>query len=211
MEREYCVYMHTSPNGKRYVGITCRDPEKRWYKGLGYVGNEHFYRAIKKYGWSNFEHVILEKGLSREQASLTEKELIKKYKSNDEKYGYNIAEGGFGGGHPTSEETKKKISEANKGRPCPEHQKHTLSELNKGKIPTNLASNHQKRQKRVDQFDAEWNYIASFPSIRIAGKECGLPENSIRLCCIGTYKTSGGYKWRFSDMRNGENETGGAA
>ena len=30
-ERFFKVYMHTSPNGKRYIGITRQEnPEKRW-------------------------------------------------------------------------------------------------------------------------------------------------------------------------------------
>lgn len=29
----YKVYMHTLPNGKRYVGITKQEPEKRWLNG----------------------------------------------------------------------------------------------------------------------------------------------------------------------------------
>ena len=35
MEREYSVYCHTFPNGKRYVGISS-DCEKRWRNGKGY-------------------------------------------------------------------------------------------------------------------------------------------------------------------------------
>ena len=36
----YCVYIHTSPSGKMYVGQTCVEPEKRWGKdGSGYFEN----------------------------------------------------------------------------------------------------------------------------------------------------------------------------
>jgi len=198
MEKEYCVYCHISPSGKRYIGITCQRLNDRWCNGKGYEYNEHFARAIKKYGWDAFQHIVLFEGLSREQASLIERKLIKQYKSNDGRYGYNIADGGFDGGHPTTEETKRKISEAKKGKPCPEHQKKWLSEINKGIIPTNLDAVHAKNQKPVDQLDINGNYIASFPSIRIAGIECNASENSIGLCCRGVYKTAGGYKWRFS-------------
>ena len=32
-EKCFTVYMHTSPNGKRYIGITSKNPpEKRWRK-----------------------------------------------------------------------------------------------------------------------------------------------------------------------------------
>ena len=44
------VYIHTSPNGKVYIGITSRDAEKRWNNGHNYKPNKHFYSAIQKYG-----------------------------------------------------------------------------------------------------------------------------------------------------------------
>lgn len=51
--------MHISPSNKRYIGITSQKPEIRWANGKGYSYNKHFYRAIQKYGWDNFEHRIL--------------------------------------------------------------------------------------------------------------------------------------------------------
>ena len=38
----YFVYVHSCPNGKKYVGITRQIPKKRWNNGYGYVKNEHF-------------------------------------------------------------------------------------------------------------------------------------------------------------------------
>ena len=32
----YTVYMHVSPSGKRYIGITGQDVKKRWGNGIGY-------------------------------------------------------------------------------------------------------------------------------------------------------------------------------
>lgn len=32
----YSVYKYTAPNGKVYIGITGKDPEKRWLNGRGY-------------------------------------------------------------------------------------------------------------------------------------------------------------------------------
>ena len=106
----YTVYMHTCPNGKKYIGITQRNPEQRWARGSGYYSNKHFYNAIKKYGWDNIEHIILFENLTKEEAESKEIKLIKKYKSNFNEFGYNIENGGSSIGKH-SEETKKKISE----------------------------------------------------------------------------------------------------
>ena len=46
-EKKWCVYMHTNKiNGKKYVGITCKIPRKRWENGKGYKG-QRFYLAIE--------------------------------------------------------------------------------------------------------------------------------------------------------------------
>ena len=117
IKKTYCVYKHTSPSEKVYIGITCQKPEKRWNNGNGYKHNEYFWRAIQKYGWDNFEHEILFSDLSKEEAQVKEKNLINKYKSNIPEFGYNISSGGEARtGVKLSEDAKKKISEANKGR-----------------------------------------------------------------------------------------------
>lgn len=98
----YSVYKHTSPCGKVYIGITKQKPKYRWGRESGYRTNEHFKRAIEKYGWDSFEHEIILDGLSEKEACEIEKELIAKYRSTDEKYGYNHSTGGdntFAGSH----------------------------------------------------------------------------------------------------------------
>lgn len=87
---KYVIYKHTTPSGKVYIGITSQNVNRRWRNdGSGY-NLQMFYRAIKKYGWNNIKHEILIKGLTREEAEQKEIELIKQYKSNNPKFGYNI-------------------------------------------------------------------------------------------------------------------------
>lgn len=90
----YCVYMHTCPNGKKYIGITSIAPHRRWENGSGYAYNEHFHRAIQKYGWENIRHEILFDDLTREEAEQKEIELISLHKSNISEFGYNHSTGG---------------------------------------------------------------------------------------------------------------------
>lgn len=91
----YIVYMHTCPNGKTYVGITQQEAKRRWNNGRGYIGNEYFTRAIKKYGWANIKHEILFENLTKQEAAEKEIELIAMNKSDDRRYGYNQNKGGF--------------------------------------------------------------------------------------------------------------------
>ena len=105
----YCVYKHTSPNGKVYIGITKQYPLNRWHNGYGYRSNPYFFKAIIKYGWDNFKHEILFDGLTKLEAESKEIELIAKYKSNHYLYGYNLDNGGNCIGS-FSEEHKRKIS-----------------------------------------------------------------------------------------------------
>ena len=113
LDKNYCVYRHTAPNGKVYIGLTCQEPEKRWLNGKGYRDNIHFSRAIEKYGWKNIRHEIVYDGLTRAEASYFEAKLIAESKSNVSDYGYNLTTGGEIGFKYT-EESLKKLSDAHK-------------------------------------------------------------------------------------------------
>ena len=116
VENNYTVYMHKNKiNGKIYIGITKRKPQYRWNNGKGY-DNQYFKRAIKKYGFDNFEHIILCENLTQKQAEQKEIEYIAYYKSSERDFGYNISKGGMvNNGVPCKDVTKQKISKANKG------------------------------------------------------------------------------------------------
>lgn len=85
----WTVYAHIAPNGKMYVGITKRDPIKRWESGWGYRTSQHFFRAIKKYGWDNFQHEIIASGLTEDEAKNMEILLINKLDLTNPNIGYN--------------------------------------------------------------------------------------------------------------------------
>lgn len=109
---EYTVYLHISPNGKRYYGITMQDVNRRWQNGNGYRNNKHFANAIQKYGWDNFQHIIVARELSEEEAKWLEIELIKEFDTTNRDKGYNISLGGeSSNGYHHTEETRKKMRE----------------------------------------------------------------------------------------------------
>lgn len=125
-------------NEKMYIGITSRRPEVRWgNNGSQYTStrNPCFYNAIKKYGWDNFEHIILFENLTEQEAKSKERELIAEYHTcvyDDNKMGYNMTFGGEGLlGHVASEETRRKMSECRLGEKNAFYGKHHTKESKK--------------------------------------------------------------------------------
>lgn len=90
-DREFCVYRHTFPNGKVYIGIT-NNPDKRWDDGFGYQAQPKVFRPIVKYGWDNIKHEILMTGLSQADARIEERRLIKEACLNGKDSVYNTHE-----------------------------------------------------------------------------------------------------------------------
>lgn len=116
--KKFVLYVHISPNGKKYYGITSMKTSKRWGRGTGYKKQPYFYHAIQKYGWDNFEHVILFGNLTKEEACQKEIEYIAKDKTNDVRYGYNMSSGGEV--NDMSDIGKQKLSNDRKGVRYPE-------------------------------------------------------------------------------------------
>lgn len=119
MEDRYTLYKHTNLiNGKVYIGLTKNTIEERAKKdGKAYRQCTYFWNAIQKYGWNNFSHEVIADCLPKKQASFYEKTLIKLYRANDRRYGYNIQKGGLHAGGMSPEGFERFISastEANK-------------------------------------------------------------------------------------------------
>lgn len=141
---KYCVYKHTSPSGKMYIGVTCQRPGRRWRAdGSGYRQNEKFTNAIKKYGWDNFKHEVLFDGIEKDEALRIEKELIQKYDTY--RNGYNSSLGGDYGGY--TDEVKAKISSSvSKLWEDEEYRKH-MSEAHKGQSRTGWHHTEEAKRK----------------------------------------------------------------
>ena len=218
----YCVYKHTFPNGKVYIGITCMKPEHRWKKnGKGYLEkkNDNYCQplmayAVLKYGWKNVKHEILFENLTKEEAEQKEIELISYYKSNQKEYGYNISNGGNCiGTH--SDESKKKMSKSRKGRIFSEEHKKKISEANRKRWTPELskAVGEKVREKAKGRKAAketkdkmakahskavrciETNVI--YCSAVEAYEQTHINRSSIGKCCRKEKSTAGGYHWEF--------------
>lgn len=112
-ENNCAVYVHVNLiNGKKYFGITVREPEARWGKdGKRYEKNDHFWNAINKYGWDEgFAHYVLYRNIPIKIAKYIEEMLIREHFSYDPRFGYNKTMGGEL--EIPTEETRRKVSEA---------------------------------------------------------------------------------------------------
>jgi len=89
----------------------------------------YFYNALRKHGWDNFKWEVLCECKSKKEMDEMEFHYIKQYDSYNN--GYNMTWGGEGNvGWIPSEKTKKKISDAHKGRnngPCTDERKKNIS------------------------------------------------------------------------------------
>ena len=163
----YCVYVHTSPSGKMYVGQTCQSLKKRWGEnGRRYLEKKNnqyihsaFACAILKYGWENFEHEVIASNLTKDEANNFEKLLIEKLDTRNSKFGYNCKEGGSNGA--LSEETRKKISESHKGnknhffgKKLSEEHRKKLSEAHKGMVVS-----EETKKKISESLKGENSYL----------------------------------------------------
>lgn len=197
----YCVYKHTFPNNKIYIGITSMNPLKRWANGCGYKKQILMFRAILKYGWDNVKHEILYSGLTKEEACQKEIELIARYKSNDPNFGYNRDNGGS----CPSEEMKTHLRELNLGKHHSEESRKKMSESRKGRTSWNKGISTKKevvekiavaQSLSTLQYSIDGKLITTYKSVREAARMTGLQSGAIGRCCSGKLKTAGGYVWR---------------
>lgn len=100
-------------NNKRYIGQHKSCEFDISYKGSGKLLTE----AINKYGKSNFETHIIEECESQEELNDKEIYWINYYQAVENDNFYNLDIGGKGSHeYSTSEETRKKLSDAQKGK-----------------------------------------------------------------------------------------------
>ena len=225
MEKKYTVYMHVTPSGKRYIGITCRKPEYRWNHGKGYSLNPHFFNAINKYGWENIEHIIVDSNLSKDDAFELEKILIKVHNTTDPSLGYNHSIGGDGGakgvkrsaesirkmvehrdystswakGKHFSKEHRKKIGDAHKGMKHTEEAKRKMSEAHKGLKPSWAGmkrDDEYRKSKSIPIVCVETN--TTYFGLMEAERQTGISHSNICNCLKGSRQKAGGYHWEYA-------------
>ena len=189
MDNKYVCYMHISPSNKKYIGITCQETDRRWQKGKGYKNNQYFSRSIDKYGWDNFQHIIIARGLSEEEAKWLEIELIRELDTTNIDYGYNITHGGEGNnGNHHSEETKKKISKAHKGKFCGKNNPMYGKDWREGKTEYELREISEKKSKALKGRTFTEESIKKMSDARKGMKSAEKSPCAKKVTCITTGK-----------------------
>jgi len=136
------IYCAISPSGKKYYGKTVRTLKARKREHSRNMNHWIFTDALRKYGLDNFDWIIIESLSAKNKGDLKnllderEKYWIAKDKTQEREFGYNMLSGGdgtFGYKRTFSEEHKKKISEALKGKKLSKDVKDEISRVLKGK------------------------------------------------------------------------------
>lgn len=222
----YIIYKHTlmlkcEHKGWSYIGQTIQEPKRRWKSGSSYR-DQVFGKAIKKYGWDNFEHSILKDNiLTVEEANYWEEYYIKKYHTyvyDKNCRGYNVSPGGYNrdnyGKSVLQLDINKNIisefvsiCEASRAIDCSPDRisrccnyPESAHEV-KGYFwcfKKDFKNFKPKKIKKIQiyQLDANKNIINKFNSIAEAGIALGHSKsNNITLCLNGTKYSAYGYYW----------------
>lgn len=179
MENTYLIYAHINKvNGKIYVGQTKLSVTERWgLNGQRYKRCSKIENAINKYGWDNFEHIVVMENLSKEMADIIEQQLILKYDTI--KNGYNLTSGGSKEFN-RSKESLKKYREAKLGNKNPFYGKKHPKEL-KEKIRESSIGKHSKRVINL-------NTKIIYNSLQDASTDTGEPIPTISTHCMNNTK-----------------------
>ena len=183
------VYITTNLiNGKQYVGDhSCNNLDKDDYIGSG---RPYFKNAVNEHGFKNFKREILEFFETKEEAFIAQEKYILQFNTLVPN-GYNISPKG---GHlfkgSMAESTKRKIGDANKislkGKILSEETRKKVSESNKGKPAWNKGLPAWNKGKKMQALSEETKE-------KISAYQKGRPKSQetidkIKLSCVGNNK-----------------------
>lgn len=189
------VYCYTNLlNNKKYIGQTIRTLKQRHsehisdsYKNTTKKYNLPIHNAIRKYGIENFSLELLVIGCTKyDILNEHERYFIKKFKTNEKEFGYNIADGGkngnstFGKTKEELEEWRRKINEKRdvKGEKNPMYGKSHTEETKEKIKKSTYNKSIQIKIVKVDENDNITIYESTHEAER-----CGYDRRHIRDCC----------------------------
>jgi len=191
----YSIYKCVNrSNGKIYIGFDSKWPNRKKihksnFKNLDYK----FYRAIRKYGWDNFDWELIYQSKEKDHTlKIMEKFFIEEYDSFNKGYNSTLGgEGVFGLKRHFSEEERNHrknkmigntIAKVNKGRLFTEDHKNNLSKSRSGKKFSNQTEKHKQNIRETMGFEVI-TPIGNFSSIRQAASFLNIPNSTLRRWC----------------------------
>ena len=133
------IYMHTFPDGQRYIGQTTQSACKRFRNGNGYRGCTDIEKAIDQYSWDNVQTDILYYDIPSDELYRYETLCIARWGTF-----HNGLNSRFGSG-VASDEARAKMSAAMKGKKKSDEHCAKMSEAMKGENHPNHWKNRHKR------------------------------------------------------------------
>lgn len=209
-QRIFKVYKYTLKNdGRIYIGQTCMSlKERAGSNGYRYRTCQKFYNAIQKYGWENFQGQIIKDNLTCKEANELQTKLIYEYDSINK--GFNLAYGG--GNRIPTEQTKLKQSLAKRGQKnnrygvkLSEQTKRKIGEANKKVLLGHKVSEQTKKKMSISH--RKGIYVKCIETGQIyngytqAAKAKGNEKSQgshISQCCKGIRKTAFKYHWQYT-------------
>lgn len=186
-------------NNKLYIGHTIRFRKRLSEHRSSLLADRHhschLQRSFNKYGIDNFVVEIIEK-IDKEIALDRETYWIKKLQSYERDKGYNILiDSPIPRQSKHTEETKRKMSESQKGKKLSKEQKLKLRE-----ISLDYWKNHASPNRRaIIQYTKDMIKMNEFVSITEAAESLDIGRRNISNNLNGLSKTAGGFIWKFKN------------
>lgn len=160
------IYQITNlKNGKRYIGQTINNVDKRWKKHKKYP-NYALSEDLEKYGEENFLIEIIARANSYEELAYLEKEYIRTFNTMYPN-GYNLTDGGRN--IKMTEEHKNKISKSNMNK--------AKKSTRNGKYPNYYGVYEYKKYKGFYQSSVTFNGYCKKILWSNNPKQCALAYN----------------------------------
>ena len=210
----YIYYIKNLIDNKYYIGQTINELSERWknhkkkYSNCRYLKN-----AFIKYGFKNFEFKLICICFD-EDLDKFEIDYIKHYNSLVPN-GYNLKQGGLGGGKH-NQETKDKISKALKGRTYMYADGYTNPNIGKRhseETKTKLRIAHYGKKfskdriqnmkdignKRVLQYDLNGNIVNIYKSCKYAAEKNNTTSAGVSMVCNSKRIQLKGFKYKYEN------------
>lgn len=209
MNKVSCIYTITNlVDGKIYVGFTNDFYDRSAAHISMYTNdchsNDHLQNAVNKYGLDKFKIEILEE-YPENMLPAMEHYWANLLSVHNDSFGYNIKPTNpLGRNGKLAEETKRKITLANKGRKQSAEFSRKLSERQKGQPSPKRGKKYGSRPKNINDPRCRKIYqldkitediIQEWPSAIDAAEKLKINRGNISNA-LTTNKNAGGYKWK---------------